>query len=107
VSQNKQLCTPASVDTIVSSNGQEDHVSMGANAATKARRVIENTEQILGIELMTAVQALAFRRPGRTSPALEQLVEAFQQEVKFVGQDRVLYPDLHKAAAFVRKFDWQ
>jgi histidine ammonia-lyase len=107
VSQNKQLCTPASVDSIVSSNGQEDHVSMGANAASKARRVVENVEQVLGIELMTAVQALAFRRPGRSSAALEHVVEAFQQEVKFVGQDRVLYPDLHKAAAFVRKFDWQ
>ncbi|MCC3152168.1 histidine ammonia-lyase [Hymenobacter sp. BT770] len=107
VSQNKQLCTPASVDSIVSSNGQEDHVSMGANAATKARRVIENVEQVLGIELLTAVQALAFRRPGRTSDALEQVVAAFQQEVKFVGQDRVLYPDLHRAADFVRKFDWQ
>ena len=107
VSQNKQLCTPASVDSIVSSNGQEDHVSMGANAATKARRVIENVEQVLGIELMTAVQALAFRRPGRTSVALERVVEAFEQEVQFVVRDRVLYPDLHKAAAFVRKFDWQ
>ncbi|WP_035567433.1 histidine ammonia-lyase [Hymenobacter sp. IS2118] len=107
VSQNKQLCTPASVDSIVSSNGQEDHVSMGANAATKARRVVENVEQVLGIELMTAVQALAFRRPGRTSAALEQVVDAFREEVKFVGQDRVLYPDLHRAAAFVRKFDWQ
>ena len=82
-------------------------MSMGANAATKARRVIENVEQVLGIELMTAVQALAFRRPGRTSDALEKVVEAFGQEVKFVVRDRVLYPDLHKAAAFVRKFDWQ
>ena len=107
VSQNKQLCTPASVDSIVSSNGQEDHVSMGANAATKARRVVENVEQVLGIELFTAVQALAFRRPGRTSAALERVVAAFQQEVKFVGQDRVLYPDLHRAAAFIRKFEWQ
>jgi len=107
VSQNKQLCTPASVDSIVSSNGQEDHVSMGANAATKARRVVENVAQVLGIELLTAVQALAFRRPARTSPALERVVAAFRQEVKFVGQDRVLYPDLHRAAAFVRKFDWQ
>ncbi len=107
VSQNKQLCTPASVDSIVSSNGQEDHVSMGANAATKARRVVDNVEQVLGIELFTAVQALAFRRPARCSEALEQVVAAFQEEVKFVGQDRVLYPDLHRAAAFVRKFDWQ
>ena len=107
VSQNKQLCTPASVDSIVSSNGQEDHVSMGANAATKARRVIENVEQVLGIELLTAVQALAFRRPGRTSDALEKVVAAFREEITFVGQDRVLYPELHRAAAFVRKFDWQ
>jgi histidine ammonia-lyase len=106
VSQNKQLCTPASADSIVSSNGQEDHVSMGANAATKSRRVIENVEQVLGIELLTAVQALQFRRPGRTSEALEKVVEAFREEVKFVVRDRVLYPDLHKAAAFVRKFDW-
>ncbi|GAC1594974.1 MAG: histidine ammonia-lyase [Hymenobacter sp.] len=107
VSQNKQLCTPASVDSIVSSNGQEDHVSMGANAATKARRVVENVEQVLGIELLTAVQALTFRRPARTSEALERVAEAFGQEVKFVGHDRVLYPDLHRAATFVRKFDWQ
>jgi histidine ammonia-lyase len=106
VSQNKQLCTPASVDSIVSSNGQEDHVSMGANAATKARRVVENAEQILGIELLTAAQALAFRRPGRTSDVLESVLAAFGEEVKFVGQDRVLYPDLHAAARFVRRFDW-
>ena len=107
VSQNKQLCTPASVDSIVSSNGQEDHVSMGANAATKSRRLIENVEQVLGIELLTALQALAFRRPARTSDALEKVVAAFREEIKFVGQDRILYPDLHRAAAFVRKFDWQ
>ena len=106
VSQNKQLCTPASVDSIVSSNGQEDHVSMGANAATKARRVLENAEQILGIELLTACQALEFRRPGRTSVALETMFAAFRKEVEFVAHDRVLYPDLHQAATFVRKFDW-
>ena len=106
VSQNKQLCTPASIDSIVSSNGQEDHVSMGANAATKAHRVVENVEQILGIELLTAAQALAFRRPGRSSEALETVLAAFGEEVKFVGQDRVLYPDLHAAARFVRRFEW-
>ncbi|TGE20223.1 histidine ammonia-lyase [Hymenobacter elongatus] len=106
VSQNKQLCTPASVDSIVSSNGQEDHVSMGANAATKARRVLDNAEQILGIELLTATQALAFRRPARTSAVLEQVVVAFREKVKFVAQDRVLYPDLHAAAAFVRGYEW-
>ncbi|WP_133273240.1 histidine ammonia-lyase [Hymenobacter radiodurans] len=106
VSQNKQLCTPASVDSIVSSNGQEDHVSMGANAATKARRVVENVEQLLGIELLTAAQALAFRRPARTSAALEQIVEDFRQKVAFVSRDRVLYSDLQAAAAFVRTYEW-
>ncbi|AYA36663.1 histidine ammonia-lyase [Hymenobacter oligotrophus] len=106
VSQSKQLCTPASVDSIVSSNGQEDHVSMGSNAATKALRVLENTEQVLGIELLNAVQALQFRRPARSSAALEQVVEAFQAQVSFVATDRVLYPSLHKAAEFVRTYQW-
>ena len=107
VSQNKQLCTPASVDSIVSSNGQEDHVSMGANAATKARRVVENVEQILGIELLTAVQALDLRRPHRSSAALEAVAAAFRQHVAFVPRDRVLYPDLHRAARFVREYAWE
>ncbi|RZK62175.1 MAG: aromatic amino acid lyase, partial [Hymenobacter sp.] len=91
VSQNKQLCTPASADSIPGSSGHEDHVSMGANAATKARRVVENVEQILGIELMAAAQALDLRRPARTSPALEAVVAAFRQVVTFVPHDRVLY----------------
>lgn len=107
VSQSKQLCTPASIDSIVSSNGQEDHVSMGSNAATKGLRVIQNTEQVLGIELLNAAQALAFRRPARTSPQLEQVVDAFRQKVPFNGHDRVLYPDLHAAAAFVRTHEWR
>jgi histidine ammonia-lyase len=106
VSQNKQLCTPASVDSVVSSNGQEDHVSMGANAATKALRVVQNVEQLLGIELLNATQALEFRRPARTSEPLEQLVTAFREKVAFVSQDRVLYPDLHAAAAFVRAYEF-
>jgi histidine ammonia-lyase len=111
VSQNKQLCTPASADSITSSNGQEDHVSMGANAATKARRVVDNVEQILGIELLTAVQALDLRRPAgagapRSSPALEAVAAAFREVVTFVPRDRVLYPDLHRAARFVREYDW-
>ncbi len=106
VSQNKQFCTPASVDSIVSSNGQEDHVSMGANAATKARRVVENAEQILGIELLTAAQALGFRRPSRSSEALETVLAAFGEKVSFNTQDRVLYPDLQAAARFVRAYEW-
>lgn len=103
VSQNKQLCTPASVDSIVSSNGQEDHVSMGANAATKLRRVILNVQRVLAIELMTAAQAIDLRRPGKTSPALEQLFAAFRKEVSFMPGDRVLHDDLIKAEQFLNR----
>jgi histidine ammonia-lyase len=102
VSQNKQLCTPASVDSIVSSNGQEDHVSMGANAATKVYRVVENTYSILAIELITAAQALTFRRPRRTSPFLEKLVDTFRREVAFIEDDRLLHNDIVKAENFLK-----
>ncbi len=74
VSENKQLCTPASVDSIPSSNNQEDHVSMGANAATKCKRVVDNVEKVLAIELLTAVQAIEFRRPLKTSTNLKRLL---------------------------------
>jgi histidine ammonia-lyase len=107
VSQNKQLCTPASVDSIVSSNGQEDHVSMGANAATKAYRIVNNIYSILAIELITASQALAFRRPLKTSPQLEKLVNTFRQSVPFVEEDRVLHDDIQKAEKFVREFSFE
>ncbi len=104
VSQNKQLCTPASVDSIVSSNGQEDHVSMGANAATKAYRVINNVYSILAIELLTAAQAIQFRRPLKTSPVLESFVDTFRQYVPFIEEDRVLHDDIKKAEQFIREF---
>jgi histidine ammonia-lyase len=102
VSQNKQFCTPASVDSIVSSNGQEDHVSMGANAAVKAYAVVENVEKVLAIELLVATQALEFRRPLRTSPALESIVENYRQTVPFVATDRYLHEDLVKSIAFLQ-----
>ena len=102
VSQNKQLCTPASVDSIVSSNGQEDHVSMGANAATKAWRVVQNLYSILAIELLTASQALTFRRPLRTSPHLEEFVDNFRLHIPFIEDDRVLHRDIQKAEAFLK-----
>lgn len=104
VSQNKQLATPASVDSIVSSNGQEDHVSMGANAATKCLRIIDNVETILAIELMNASQAMEFRRPLKTSPLLESLLETFRKVVPFVEEDRVLAKDIHAAITFVQSF---
>ena len=102
VSENKQLCTPASVDSISSSNNQEDHVSMGANAATKCKRVIDNVEKVLAIELITAVQALHFRRPLKNSPFIEQIVAAFQQVVPFNDADRILHYDMIKAIEFIR-----
>lgn len=102
-SQNKQLCTPASVDSIVSSNGQEDHVSMGANAATKAFRIVNNLYSILAIELFTASQALAFRRPLKSSPRIETFVHTFRQAVPFVEQDRVLHDDVQQAEKFIRE----
>ena len=104
VSQNKQLCTPASVDSIVSSNGQEDHVSMGSNAATKAYRVVNNLYSILAIELLTAAQAIHFRKPLKTSPYLENMVNTFRQSVPFVEEDRVLHDDMQKAEKFLREF---
>lgn len=96
VSQNKGLCTPASVDSIVSSNGQEDHVSMGANAATKLYRVVKNVQRVLAIELLTAAQALEFRRPLRSSEALEQIFAMVRQETPFMVEDRMLHDDLIK-----------
>ncbi len=101
VSQNKQLCTPASVDSIVSSNGQEDHVSMGANAATKLYRVVKNVERILAIELMNAAQALEFRRPLKSSSKLESFFAAYRKQVSFVKEDRLMYEDINKSVQFL------
>lgn len=104
VSQNKQLATPASVDSIVSSNGQEDHVSMGSNAATKALRIVDNLERILAIELMNASQAIEFRRPLRSSEFLESFLKSYREEVPLVEVDRILHYDIEKSVAFLRSF---
>lgn len=103
VSQNKQLCTPASVDSIVTSNGQEDHVSMAANAAVKAYKIAENVEKILAIEWMTAAQALEFRRPEKTSEKLEKIVTNFRNHVPKLVEDRPLSPDIHVTLEFLKK----
>ena len=107
VSQNKQLCTPSSVDSIPSSNEQEDHVSMGANGATKLLRVAENLEKILAIELFTAIQALEFRRPLRSSAVLEDVVKSFRETVPFINDDKVMYSEIQKSINFLRNFNWQ
>jgi len=103
VSHNKQLCTPSSVDSIESSQGQEDHVSMGANAATKAYRVMQNLERILAIELYNAAQALEFRRPAKTSPFLEEFVGRYREVVHFVENDKVMYDDMEASVSFLRE----
>ena len=103
VSQSKSLCMPASVDSIPSSQGQEDHVSMGANAATKLYRVALNTERVLAIELFNAAQALEFRRPARTSPALENMVADFRKKVPFIDNDTVMYPHIEASVQFLRE----
>lgn len=103
-SQNKQLATPASVDSIVSSNGQEDHVSMGANAATKALRVMDNLERILAIELMNASQAIEFRRPLQSSEFIEMFLKSYRAEVPFVKEDRILHYDIQNSIAFLNSF---
>lgn len=103
VSQSKGLCMPASVDSIPSSQGQEDHVSMGANAATKLYRVALNTERVLAIELFNAAQALEFRRPARTSPALENMVVDFRKKVPFIDNDTVMYPHIEASVQFLRE----
>src|SRR5687768_4524514 len=105
VSQNKQLCSPASVDSIVSSNGQEDHVSMGANGATKAYKVVKNLESILAIELFNAAQAIEFRKPLKTSEKLNSVLEAYRQKVSFVTKDRVLHYDIKNSVNFIHNFN--
>jgi histidine ammonia-lyase len=105
VSENKQLCTPASVDSISSSNNQEDHVSMGANAATKCYRVINNVEKVLAIELLAAIQALEYRRPLTSSPEIEQLVYSFREKISFNETDRFLHDDMLNSIEFMRNYE--
>ncbi len=101
VSQSKGLCMPASVDSIPSSQGQEDHVSMGSNAATKLYRVVGNTRRVLAIELFNAAQAFEFRRPLRTSPLLERLLADYRLKVPFIIDDTVMYPHIESSVEFL------
>ena len=103
VSQSKGLCMPASADSIPSSQGQEDHVSMGANAATKLVRVVENTERVLAIELFNAAQALEFRRPLRSSWEIEKIFAHYRKVVPFIDDDRYMHPLIEASIDFIRK----
>ncbi len=103
VSQNKGLCWPASCDSIPSSQGQEDHVSMGSNSATKLVRIVDNVETVLAIELFNAAQALEFRRPAKSSPAIEKVLKAYRKEVPFLDTDTYMHPYIMKSVDFLRK----
>lgn len=103
VSHNKQLSTPASVDSIESSAGQEDHVSMGANAATKAFKVVNNLERILAIELFSATQALEFRRPAKSSPFIENFTAQYREHVQFVENDKIMFDDIQASIRFLKE----
>ncbi len=105
VSLNKQYASPASVDSIESSQGQEDHVSMGANAATKTYKILKNVESILAIELMNAAQALEFRRPKKSSPVIEEFVAQYRKVVDFVEVDKFMHPEIAKSIEFIQNVE--
>lgn len=104
VSKNKMYCFAASSDSIVSSNGQEDHVSMGANAATKLHKILDNLEIILAIEMLEATQALNFRRPETSSPIIEEFVSQFNNEIPLETKDEVMYSRINKARDFLKNY---
>ena len=101
VSANKQLATPASVDSIVSSNGQEDHVSMGANSAILLFDITENVKKILSIELFNATQALDFKKPLKTSKRLTVFIDQYRDHVEFVTEDKIMSKEINKTLVFI------
>ena len=103
VNQSKGLCWPTSCDSIPSSQGQEDHVSMGGNSATKLCRIVDNTERVLAIELFNAAQALDLRRPLKTSPELEEWHKAYRRIVPFIDNDTVMSPYIAATVDFIRE----
>ena len=106
VNQNKQLCTPSSVDSIESSQGQEDHVSMGANSATKAFKVVMNLERILAIELFNAAQALDFRRPKKSSQFIEGFIGKYRKAVPFISEDIVMHDEIERSIRFLQQVQY-
>lgn len=106
VSLNKQLCSPSSVDSIVSSNGQEDHVSMGANAAVLLDKVVNNSFSVMAIELLCAAQAIDLRKPLKTSKRLELLLSAYRDDVSYLNEDQVMFDIIEKSKQFIQRFDF-
>ncbi|MCL4127554.1 UNVERIFIED_CONTAM: hypothetical protein GTU68_034397 [Idotea baltica] len=106
VSQNKQLCTPASVDSIISSGGQEDHVSMAANAGTKCYQVVNNIYNVLSIELLAGIQALECRRPSRSSTYIENIIKVYRKKVSRSLNDEVLSVKIKDTNSFIRTIEF-
>ena len=102
VSKNKQLCTPCAIDSIDSSNGQEDHVSMGANAATKTYEIIKNVEYLIAIELLASAQALEFRKPLKSSEVIENIISDYRKSVPFVEEDTIIHFLIQKSISFIK-----
>lgn len=105
VSQNKMYCFTASCDSIVSSNGQEDLVSMGANSATKLHKIISNLQYVAAIELMNAAQALDFRKPLKPSAYIQSIMEAYRKDVPFVEDDVVMEDYIKKTVSFLENYN--
>ena len=103
VSQNKQFCTPSSIDSIVSSNGQEDHVSMGANSALKLFKVVNNINTLMSIELMNSIQAIELKNI-KSSKTILDLIKSYRRQVPFVKEDVVLYPFILKGKDFISNY---
>lgn len=103
VSLNKTFAVPASIDNVPSCQDQEDLVSMGANAAIKLRKVILNTERVLAIELFNAAQALDFRKPLKSSPAIMKIHDEYRKVVPFIDNDQVMFPHIENSIQFLRK----
>ena len=106
VTENKTLCFPASADSIPTSLGQEDHVSMGSISGRKLNQVLDNLEYILAIELMSACQAIEFRRPLKSSPILEGAHEYVRNFVEFASEDRIFSDDIQKLHTIIRDFSF-
>jgi len=106
VTENKTLCFPSSADSIPTSLGQEDHVSMGSISGRKVNKVLDNLEYILAIELLSACQAIEFRRPLRSSELLEFAHDQVRKYVSFASEDRIFADDINKVAGTIKDFSF-
>jgi histidine ammonia-lyase len=106
VTENKTLCFPASADSIPTSLGQEDHVSMGSISGRKLNKVLDNLEYILAIELLSACQAIEFRRPLKSSELLEYAHYYVREFVSFASEDRIFAEDVNKVASLIKDFSF-